>query len=119
MIKSENPFIKGSAYVNVARFIGVYSLPDSLTVQLLGALFKAHHGELVQSAHQAFSYLSVKLISFFQEVRFREYLTEYVKKYLFQETRQFQSMIHVIEIIIKNANVFYHIREGLISHFLN
>lgn len=119
MIKSDNPFIKGSAYVNVARFIGVYSLPDSLTVQLLGALFKAHHGELVQSAHSAFSYLSNKLITFFQEVRFREYLTEYVKKYLFQETRQFQSMIHVIDIIIKNSNVFYHIRDGLISHFLN
>ena len=119
MIKSENPFIKGSAYVNVARFIGVYSLPDSLTVQLLGALFKAHHGELVQSAHLAFSYLSAKLITFFQEARFREYLTEYVKKYLFQETRQFQSMIHVIDIIIKNANVFYYIRDGLLSHFLN
>jgi hypothetical protein len=119
MIKSDNPFIKGSAYVNVARFIGVYSLPDSLTVQLLGALFKAHHGELVQSAHLAFSYLSGKLITFFQEARFREYLTDYVKKYLYHETRQFQSMIHVIDIIIKNANVFYYIRDGLISHFLN
>ena len=119
MIKSDNPFIKGSAYVNVARFIGVYNLPDSLTVQLLGALFKAHHIELSGSAHQAFACLSDKLIQFFKETRFRDYLTEYVKKYLYQETRQFQSMLHVIDIIIKNSNVFYHIRDGLISHFLN
>lgn len=119
MIKSDNPFIKGSAYVNVARFIGVYNLPDSLTVQLLGALFKAHHAELVASAHQAFACLSEKLIQFFREARFKDYLTEYVKKYLYQETRQFQSMIHVIDIIIKNSTVFYHIRDGLISHFLN
>ena len=119
MIKSDNPFIKGSAYVNVARFIGVYNLPDSLTVQLLGALFKAHHIELSGSAHQAFACLSEKLIQFFREARFRDYLTEYVKKYLYQETRQFQSMLHVIDIIIKNSNVFYHIRDGLISHFLN
>ena len=119
MIKSDNPFIKGSAYVNVARFIGVYNLPDSLTVQLLGALFKAHHIELSGSAHQAFACLSDKLIQFFKEARFRDYLTEYVKKYLYQETRQFQSMLHVIDIIIKNSAVFYHIRDGLISHFLN
>ena len=58
MIKSENPLIKGSAYVNVARFINVYSLPDTLTVQLLGALLKAHHSELSSNAHQAFGYLS-------------------------------------------------------------
>lgn len=119
MIKSDNPFIKGSAYVNVARFIGVYSLPDSLTVQLLGALFKAHHAELFGSAHQAFACLSEKLIQFFREARFKDYLTEYVKKYLYQETRVFQSMLHVIDIIIKNSTVFYHIREGLTSHFLN
>lgn len=119
MIKSENPFIKGSAYVNVARFINVYNLPDTLTVQLLGALLKAHHNELAQSSQQAFTYLSDKLINLFKESRLREYLTEFVRKNLLQETRQFQSMMHVIDIIIKNSHVFYYIREGLTSHFLN
>ncbi|CAG9330073.1 unnamed protein product [Blepharisma stoltei] len=119
MIKSENPFIKGSAYVNVARFINIYNLPDTLTVQLLGALLKAHHSELAQSSQQAFTYLSEKLINLFKESRLREYLTEFVRKNLLQETRQFQSMMHVIDIIIKNAHVFYYIREGLTSHFLN
>lgn len=119
MIKSENPIIKGSAYVNVSRFIKVYSLPDSLIVQLLGALFKAHNSDIVFSSQQAFSYLSDRLIRLFSDPRLKDYLTEHVKRILHQETRQPQSMLHVIDIIIKNESVFYYIREGLVPYFLN
>jgi len=119
MIKSENPIIKGNAYVNVARFINVYNLPDTLTVQLLGALLKAHHNELQPSSQQAFSYLSEKLSALFRDAKLKDYLTDFVRKNLFHETREFSSMMHVIDIIIKNQSVFYHIREGLTNHFLS
>jgi hypothetical protein len=119
MIKSDNPIVKGNAYVNVARFISVYTLPDSLIFQLLGVLLKSHNQELNPFALTAFDCMRQSIERLFLDSRLTVLLNELIRRALMHETKQAQTLVHLIDIILKNEGIFYHLRRDMTPHFLH
>jgi tetratricopeptide (TPR) repeat protein len=118
MIKSENPLIKSSAFVNVAYFIQEYGVPEVLIIHFIRNMLGFQSSDHFPAIQKAFGHLSKRIEGLILEYQYKEKFMEFVRQQLFRN-QQPQTLLNVFELIIKNEEIFYHFRESMIQQFMH
>ena len=112
-LKTEDVTTKHWAYVNVCRFISAYDTPPKIILQVYVALLRTYqieHRELITMA------LDTLVPALPERLRYEDFVKamKWTKKIVFEEGHSLPQLIHVWNLIVRHASLFYPFR----SHFI-
>ena len=112
-LKTEDVITKHWAYVNVCRFISSYDTPPKIILQVYVALLRTYqveHRDLITMA------LDILVPALPNRLRYEDFVKamKWTKKVVFEEGHSLPQLIHVWNLIVRHASLFYPFR----SHFI-
>jgi len=121
-LKREDSDCKPFAFVNVCQFLETYQAPDRIILQIFVALLKTIQPDVPKAlVNEALDILVPVLplrMRHLEEQRFPSWI-RYAKKMLSEEQHSMPHMLHIWQLVVRHADLFYASRAQFVPQMVN
>ncbi|KAK4791103.1 hypothetical protein SAY86_031516 [Trapa natans] len=112
-LKREDSASKQWAFVNVCHFLEAYQVPEKIIIQVFISLLRLCQAENKMLVKQALDILIPAL------PRRLPVWIKYTKKILLEEGHSISNVIHIFQLIVRHADLFYRCRAQFVPQMVN